>query len=208
MLQNDISDINLQDVLADLRDEGIDVGIGTPDAGTTPLPSQAPDAALRRRLDGLASREVRILHGRRRRWTLLTLRHLVVCPAGIVVVDALETVAPTSLRLDGGRGGRPRERLLVGGRDCTQQVESLLDAVRAVTRRLVRALPEVRGVDVHGVLASMSDDWPKHSGALMVRGIHVLSPARLGGRIAGPGPLHVPEIELVTAGLAKAFSRA
>jgi len=208
MPENDISDITLEDVLGDLRAEGIDVGIGSQVAGAVPSTPPTPDAALRRRLDGMASREVRTLHDRRRPWTFLTLRHLVVCPAGVVVVDPLETRGRPSLRLESGRDGRQTERLVAGDRDCSKQVDSLLDGVRAVARSLARSLPEVPGVDVHGVLASISDDGPTHGRALTVHGIHVLCPARLGARIAGPGPLRSHEIELVTDALAKAFPPA
>lgn len=209
MPENDISDITLEDVLGDLHAEGIDVGgAGLHVPGDTPPPPQTPGAAFARRLDVLASREVRTLHNRRRPWTFLTLSHLVVCPAGVVVVDALDAQGRPSLRLEGGSGGQQWERLMAGDRDCTKRVESLLDGVRAVTRALVRALPEMRGLDVHGVLASTGEDRPARGGAFTVRGIHVLCPGRLSARIAGPGPLRTDEIDRVTAALGKAFPPA
>lgn len=213
MPEHDISDITLEAILGDLRAEGIDLETGTEVThrsdvtGEIRHPILSPDAALTRRLDVLTSRALRTLHDRRRPWTFLSINHLVVCPAGVVIVDALDARSRPSLRLEGGTGGL-RERLVVGDRDCTKRVESLLDGVRAVTRALTRSLPEPRGIDVHGVLAWMADDQPAPSGAFTVRGIHVIGPDRLSARVAGPGPLRFDEIEIVTAALAKAFPAA
>lgn len=207
MPENDISDIALTDLLSELRAEGIDLESGSDFGGDTRHLALTPDAALTRRLDNLGSRSVRILHARRRPWTFLRITHLVVCPAGVVVVDALDAHDRPSLRLDGGPGGL-RERLVAGDRDCTKQVETLLDGVRAVARVLARSLPELHGIDVHGVLATMADDRSTTGGAFTVRGAHVISPDRLSARVAGPGPLRFDEIELVSAALTKAFPKA
>lgn len=207
MQEKDISDIALEDLLSELRAEGIDLESGSTISGDTRHPVLTPDAALTGRLDVLGSRSVRILHDRRRPWTFLRITHLVVCPAGVVVVAALDAHDRPSLRLDGGPGGL-RERLVAGDRDCTKQVETLLDGVRAVTRVLVRSLPELLGIDVHGVLAPMTGDRPTPGGAFTVRGVHVISPNLLSARVAGPGPLRLDEIELVSAALTKAFPKA
>lgn len=209
MPENNISDITLADLLADLRQEGIDVATGSGVvAPTSPAPRGARGESLTQRLDALASRDVRTLHDRRRPWTFSTIGHLVVCPAGIVVVEALSTRDRPVLRLECGPGKPRVERLTAGDRDCTKRVESLLERVRAVIRAVDRGLPEMRGLDVHAVLCSMTDDWPPHGGAFTTRGVHVLCPGRLSARIAAPGPLRTQEIELVTAALIKAFPKA
>lgn len=209
MPENDISDITLEDLLADLRQEGIDAAPGTNVViPTPPAPREVCGESLTQRLDALASPDVRSLHDRRRPWTFSRIGHLVVCPAGIIVVEAFSTRDRPVLRLEYG-AGKPRvERLTAGDRDCTKRVESLLERVRAVIRAVDRSLPEMRGLDVHAVLCAMTDDWPPHGGAFTTRGVHVLCPGRLSNRIAAPGPLGTREIELVTAALIKAFPQA
>ncbi|MEO9153884.1 MAG: hypothetical protein ABI243_15880 [Lapillicoccus sp.] len=208
MPENDISDIALADILDDLRGEGIDPASGPGVVIPTPRLARTSGATLAQRLDALHSGEIHTLHERRRPWTLSKIDHLVVCPAGIVVVEPLSTRARPTLRLEGGAGQPRLEKLTAGDRDCSKRVDSLLQRVRAVTRAIDRALPALHGVDVHAVLCSMTDDWPPHGGAFTVRGVHVLSPARLSARVAAPGPLRADEVDLVTAALIKAFPQA
>lgn len=203
-----ISDISLEEVLGDLRADGVEVSAGPGGVGVAPPAAQTSRAALSRRLDVLASRMVRILHDRRRPWTVSSIDHLVVCPAGVVVVEVLDTPARPSLQLAGPADGPWVERLLVGDRDGTAWIEALQARVRAVTGVLGRTRPELPGVDVHGVLCCLDDEGPKRNGAFAVGGVHVLSPQRLGARLGAPGPLQPEQIEQVTTALATTFSQA
>ena len=55
------------------------------------------------RLDVILSPTVRVLHDRRIPGTRANIEHLVVCPTGVLVVDAKRYVGPRpALRVDGG----------------------------------------------------------------------------------------------------------
>ncbi|WP_227471744.1 nuclease-related domain-containing protein [Paenarthrobacter sp. YJN-5] len=124
------------------------------------------------RLDGMVSTGVSVLHDRRIPGSKANIDHLVITPGGVWVVDAKRYRGRPGLKTAGGFL-RPRiETLVVGGRDRTQLVDSVLkqvDLVRAVTG----------DVPVTGALCFVEADWPLVGGAFTTRGVHVLWPKRL-----------------------------
>lgn len=102
-------------------------------------------------LAAIAGPSVRVLHDRRIPKTTANIDHMVVCPAGVFIIDAKRyRDARPELRVEGGII-RPREEMLiVGGRDRTKLVQGMhkqLGLVRA-------ALADQPDVPVHGVLCS------------------------------------------------------
>jgi hypothetical protein len=113
----------------------------------------------------------------------------VVTRIGIWVIDAKRYKGRSTLRIEGGIL-RPRtEKLLVGRRDRTELVDSLL--------RQVNLVQEVSGeVPVIGALCFVEAEWPLIGGAFTSRGVHILWPKRLAGILVETrtGTVDVPTI--------------
>ena len=135
------------------------------------------EETLGRRLDELASSSVRVLHDRRIPRTRANIDHIVICPAGVVVVDAKQYKGRPHRRVEGGLFVPRTERLMVGSRDGSKLVDGVLVAA----------------------------DWPLFGGAFTTRGVTALWPKKLAGVIAEPGRLTETEIRGLHAQLAKAF---
>ncbi len=135
------------------------------------------EETLGRRLDELASSSVRVLHDRRIPRTRANIDHIVICPAGVVVVDAKQYKGRPHRRVEGGLFVPRTERLMVGSRDGSKLVDGVLVAA----------------------------DRPLFGGAFTTRGVTALWPKKLAGVIAEPGRLTETEIRGLHAQLAKAF---
>jgi hypothetical protein len=146
---------------------------------------------LGKRLDGLASPTVRVLHDRRIPGTKANIDHVVVCPSGVLVIDAKRYQGRPTLRIEGGIL-RPRvERLLVGRRDCTKLVDGVLKQVALVRSAL--GLDET-DTAVMGMLCFVDADWPLFGGSFRTRGIAVVWPRKAAEIIGQPGPWDVARI--------------
>lgn len=127
------------------------------------------------RLDALAGDDLAVLHDRRIPRTRANIDHLVVTRHGVFVIDAKKYKGQPTLRVEGGLF-RPRtETLVVGRRNCTRLVDSMLGQVD-----LVRDALGDPTVPVAGVLCFVEAEWPLIGGAFRTRGVHVLWPKRLG----------------------------
>ncbi|WP_246131129.1 nuclease-related domain-containing protein [Cellulomonas aerilata] len=158
---------------------------------------------LGRRLDTLTEKGVRVLHDRRIPRTRANIDQLAVSPRGVVVIDAKRYRGRPHLQVEGGLL-RPRvERLLVGTRDRTSLVSSVLSQVG-----LVRDVLDGAGhadVPLRGVLCFVDADWPLLGGSFTTSGVHVLSPRKLAQQLVGPGGLDEAATHAVHRTLAKAF---
>lgn len=124
------------------------------------------------RLNALAADGLAVLHDRRIPGSKANIDHIVITTGGVWVIDAKRYKGRPDLKIEGGIL-RPRlEKLLVGGRDCTELVDGVLKQVDVV-RDLVGDVP------VTGVLCFVEADWPLIGGAFSTRGVHVLWPKRL-----------------------------
>lgn len=148
---------------------------------------------------------LRILHDRRIPGSRANIDHIVVCPAGVFVVDAKRyRDKRPELRVEGG-WLRPRvETLLVGGRDRTSLVDGVLKQVGLV----VGALADELGAPVRGVLCFVDGDWPLIGGAFSTRDVDVVWPRKLAAMLATPGPLDETAIAALHQRLARAFPPA
>ncbi len=158
------------------------------------------EEALGRRLDGLASPTVRVLHDRRIPRTRANIDHIVVCPAGVLVVDAKKYTGRPHLRVEGGFLQPRTEKLMVGSRDGGKLVDGVLKQVD-----LVRSALGEESVEVRGYLCFVAADWPLFGGSFATRGVTALWPKKLAGVIAEPGPLSEDEIHRLHGRLATAF---
>lgn len=151
-------------------------------------------------LDRIASDRTQVLHDRRVPGTRANIDHIVVCPAGVWVIDAKKYKGRPRLQLDGGIL-RPRvEKLMVGGRDQTKLVDGVIKQIGLVQ--------QVAGVTpVRGVLCFVEADWPLIGGSFRTRGVDVLWPNKLLKLIASAIDTGV-EVREVAATLAAKFPSA
>lgn len=149
-------------------------------------------------LTRMAGPSLRVLHDRRIPGTRANIDHLVVCPAGVFVIDAKRYKGRPQLRVEGGLL-RPRvEKLMVGGSDRTKLVDGVLKQVQLVGA-------ELGDVPVHGMLCFVDGDWPLVGGAFATRGISVVWPKRMAKLIQADGPGDESDIERIHRRLAGAF---
>jgi hypothetical protein len=155
-------------------------------------------------LAAIAGPTVRVLHDRRIPRTTANIDHMVVCPAGVFIIDAKRyRDARPELRVEGGII-RPREELLiVGGRDRTQLVEGMHKQVGLVRA----ALADQADVPVCGVLCFVDADWPLFGGSFTVQGVGVMGIKKLRERLIGSGPLDPDRIADLQWQLHEVFPR-
>ncbi|KRF34677.1 NERD domain protein [Nocardioides sp. Soil805] len=157
---------------------------------------------LGKRLNELASGDVRILHDRRIPRTRANIDHVAVTRSGIFVIDAKKYAGRPQLKIEGGLIRQRVEKLIVGTRDCTKVVDGVLkqmDVVRAVVGD---------HVTIHGVLCFVEADWPLIGGAFTTRGVQVLSPKKLYPKLHADGPLGTTDVEELHRQLASALPPA
>jgi len=154
-------------------------------------------------LQSIAGESLRVLNDRRM-GKRANIDHLVVCPSGVLVVDAkrYRNSRPV-LRVEGGLF-RPRSELLfVAGRDRTSLVEGMHKQVALVRAALVDQ-PEV---PVRGVLCFVDADWPLIGGAFTVNDVAVLWPKKLKALLTESGPVDQNQIADLQWQLHEAFPR-
>lgn len=156
-------------------------------------------------LASMAGDSLRVLHDRRIPRTRANIDHVVVCPTGVVVVDAKRyRNSRPALRVEGGLI-RPRvESLTVGGRDRTALVAGMQRQV-ALIRAALADRPEV---PVRGVLCFIDADWPLIGGSFAINEVAVLWPKKLKAMLTEPGPLNEAQIAHLQWELHEAFPRA
>lgn len=160
------------------------------------------EEVIGRRLDGLASDRLRLLHDRRIPNSRANIDHLAVTPRGIWVIDAKKYRGRPRLEIQGGIV-RPRvERLVVGSRDCTRLVDGVLKQVDVVNSHLGQHVP------VRGVLCFVHADWPLMGGHFSVRGVQALWPRKLQQELQRQGDLDVEAIAQIHRDLARALPAA
>lgn len=140
---------------------------------------------LGQRPNELSSDTIRVLHDRRIPGTRANIDHLAITPSGIYVIDAkrYRGKRPT-LKIEGGIL-RPRvEKLMVGTRDQTKLVDGVLRQVEVIRSVVDDVVP------VAGVLCFIDADWPLLGGCFATRGVDVLWPKRLYGRLGVVGTFH------------------
>lgn len=161
---------------------------------------------LGRRLDGLKSETVHLLHDRRIPGSRANIDHIAVCPSGVFVIDAKKYKGRPSLRVDGGFFRERTEKLLVGSRDCTKLVQGAQKQVTLVLAELAKA--GLTRTPVNGILCFVEADWPIFGGDFSTSGIRVLWPKKAAELISKPGPVSAAETQQFFRMLAAAFPQA
>lgn len=152
----------------------------------------------------MAGPRLRVLHDRRVPGSRANLDHLVVCPAGVFVVDAKRYLGSRpELQVEGGLIRPRQELLIVGGRDRTKLVEAMHKQVGLVRG----ALAEYPDVPVRGVLCFVGADWPLIGGSFSVQDVAVLRLRKLQALLVEPGPFGEDEIAELQWRLHEAFPR-
>ena len=140
-------------------------------------------------------RGVVFLHDRRIPRSGANIDHLAVGPSGVTVIDA---------KRYRGRIEVERRHLLVGRRDCTPLVDSVIAQAEVVRAILADGPHSV--VPVRGVLCLVEGDWP-WSGSFEVRGVPILTP-RQAGRLCASGDLPATAVTEVADALSARLAPA
>jgi hypothetical protein len=146
-------------------------------------------------LDSVAGSTIRPLHDRGIPGRRTNIDHLVVCPSGVLVIDAKHYQGRPERRVQGGLI-RPRtETLIVARRDRTRLVDGVhrqVEHVRAVLDDgALFALP------VRGMLCFINADWPLLGASFSIDWVQVLWPRKAVAELRRPGPLTGTAIEAV-----------
>ena len=162
---------------------------------------------LARSLDALVGRGVRALHDRRIPGGRANIAHIVIAPAGVFVIDAKRYKGRPSLRVEGGIIRARVEKLMVGGRDCTNLLTGIRKQVDRVTAALaadcVSEVPPVRGM-----LCFVDADWPVFGGAFTISDIGVLWPKKIAEHVLASEVLTEDQVRAIHGVLADYFPPA
>jgi hypothetical protein len=136
-------------------------------------------------LNELSPDTIRVLHDRRIPDTRANIDHLAITPSRIYVIDAKRYRGKRPTRNVEGGILRPRiEKLIVGSRDQTKLVDGVLRQVEVIRSIIDDDVP------VTGVLCFIDANWPLLGGSFTTRGVDVLWPKRLYGRLSVTGTFH------------------
>jgi hypothetical protein len=166
------------------------------------------EEVLGERLDKLSFSHpgVLVLHDRRIPRTAANIDHIVVSPSGVFVIDAKRYQGRPRLQVEGGLI-RPRiEKLMVGPRNRTKQV----DGVKKQADHVRSALHDagLEQISVNGMLCFIEADWPVFGGAFTVDGIRVLWPKKAVEHLLVPGPMDEETAQHIHRTLASSFPPA
>jgi len=178
-----------------------------PQSTTAWVTGAVGEERLGARLNGLVSPSVRVLHDRRIPTTRANIDHIVVCPSGVIVIDAKKYEGRPSLRVEGGIL-RPRtETLIVGRRTRSKLVDGVLKQVDLV-RAALDGDTDHMGLAVRGMLCFVGAEWPLIGGSFSTRGVEVLWPKKAAAHIQRAGPLGEAEVDAIHRCLAESFPPA
>jgi Nuclease-related domain len=147
--------------------------------------------------------DLKILHDRSVPGTKGNVDHIVVAPAGVLVVDAKFYKGLIQIR-DVGGFFKTDKRLYVGRRDCSQLVENMGWQVEAVLKALVAA-----GFDptppVTPVLCFVDGEWPLLSSPKEHNGVRLEGKRSIKKLVTGARVLDAEVIDRIYDVLAAAF---
>jgi hypothetical protein len=141
--------------------------------------------------------DIVVLHDRKVPGTRGNIDHLVICPAGVLVVDSKRYEGQVHTKDVGGLFARRDLRLFVGRRDCTQLAAAMEWQVAAV-----RVALDGNPTAVRPVLCFIDAEWPLHGGPREFQGVLIESDRSLRRRVTEAGELDsegVREMALVLA---------
>ncbi len=128
--------------------------------------------------------DIVVLHDRGVPGTRGNIDHLVICPAGVLVVDTKRYGGQVHTKDAGRLFGRRDLRLFVGRRDCTRLAAAMEWQVAAV-----RAAIEGNPTPVRPVLCFIDAEWPLFGGPREFQGVLIESDRSLRRRATEAGQL-------------------
>lgn len=161
---------------------------------------------LGRRLDGLKSDTVHVLHDRGIPGSKANIDHMVVCPSGVFVIDAKKYKGRPNLRVEGGFLSARTETFMVGSRNCTKLVTGAQKQANLVLAALAKS--ELQNIPVIGMLCFVEAEWPLFGGDFTTSGIRVLWPKKAVELIRKEGPIDAADTQHVFRTLATVFPAA
>lgn len=148
------------------------------------------ERALGALLDRLRDEGMAVLHDRRIPGSRANIDHLVVCPAGVFVIDAKNYKGRVERR-DRGAWFSTDYRLYVGDRDRTTLVKGMKKQVEAVRGALGRTY---EGLPLHPAICFVDADWSLFARPIQMGAVQVLWPRALGKLIRAGGPLTAGQV--------------
>ena len=128
--------------------------------------------------------DVLVLHDRKVPGTRGNIDHLVICPAGVLVVDSKRYAGQVHTKDVGGLFARRELRLFVGRRDCTHLAAAMEWQVAAV-----RVALDGNPTPVRPVLCFIDAEWPLFGGPREFQGVLIESDRSLRRRVTEAGEL-------------------
>jgi Nuclease-related domain len=142
------------------------------------------ESKVAKTLAGLDRDDIVVLHDRNVPGTRRNIDHLVICPAGILVVDSKRYEGQVHTKDVGGLFVRRDLRLFVGRRDCTRLAEAMGWQVAAVKGAI-----DGNPTPVRPVLCFIDADWPLLGGPREFQGVLIESDRSLRRRATEAGEL-------------------
>lgn len=155
-------------------------------------------------LDALRDEGMAVLHDRRVPGTRANMDHLVICAAGVFVVDAKNYRGRPEIR-DRGSWLSHDYRFVVGGRDKTSLVRGMAKQVDAVRAALAADLGDV---PVIPAMCFVDSDWGLFPQPLRFGDVHIVWPRALGKLVRAGGPVALEQIAEIERQLALALPPA
>jgi Nuclease-related domain len=144
--------------------------------------------------------DIIVLHDRKVPGTKGNIDHLVVCPAGVFVVDGKRYEGQVHTKDLGGLLTGSNLRLFVGRRDCTRLAIAMEWQVAAVKGAL-----DVNRTPVRPVLCFIDAEWPLLGGPREFKGVLIESDRSLRRRITKAGEVDAEGVREVAMVLAHRF---
>ena len=162
------------------------------------------ETKLAKTLASLNRDDIVLLHDRKVPGTRGNIDHLVICPAGVLVVDSKRYSGQVHTRDVGGLLTGSKLRLFVGRRDCTRLAAAMAWQVSAVRTAL-----DGNSTPVRPVLCFIDAEWPLFGGPKEFEGVLIESDRSLRRRSTEAGELDVEgvrEVAMVLAHRLPAFA--
>jgi Nuclease-related domain len=144
--------------------------------------------------------DIIVLHDRKVPGTKGNIDHLVVCPAGVFVIDSKRIAGQVHTKELGGLFASSNLRLYVGRRDCTRLAIAMDWQVAAV-----RGALDGDRIPIRPVLCFVDAEWPLLGGPREFRGVLIESDRSLRHRITEAGELDAEEVRQLAMVLAHRF---
>lgn len=165
----------------------------------------AGERRVAEQLAAIGRDDVVVLHDRRVPGNLSNIDHIVVGPAGVLVVDTKNYDGRLDVR-DKGGFFKKDAHLYVGGRDRSRDAEAMGGQVGVITNIL--NAHDFGDVLVQPVLCFVAVQWPLFGRPRDFAGVRLTRPSELAHLVTRPGPLDTATVQRVAGCLAQTMKPA